>query len=181
MSESTKIAAEFWSDPGRDVPGTQWLQIPGAVENMNLRATGDPEMDWITHSAALLAKFKKPIKVLSLGCGFGVIERVLRSSDYCQLIHGVDVAEGAIEGARKAAQDEGLDGLTYEVADLNTAKLPKETYDAVYVHAALHHVFQLEHVLDQIKQTLKPGGLFVVYRVYRAIANAVPKTRSRTG
>jgi SAM-dependent methyltransferase len=75
----------------------------------------------------------------------------------------VDVAEGAIEGARKAARDEGLDGLTYEVADLNSAKLPKETYDAVYVHAALHHVFQLEHLLDQVKQTLKPGGLFVGY------------------
>jgi|KBSMisStandDraft_5_1062788.scaffolds.fasta_scaffold65195_2 SAM-dependent methyltransferase len=163
MSESTDKAAEFWSDPGRDVPGTQWLQIPGAIQNMNRRATGDPDMDWITHSAALLAKFKKPIKVLSLGCGFGVIERVLRRADYCQLIHGVDVAEGAIEGARKAAHDEGLDGLTYEVADLNTAKLPKETYDAVYVHAALHHVFQLEHLLDQIKQTLKPGGLFVMY------------------
>jgi 2-polyprenyl-3-methyl-5-hydroxy-6-metoxy-1,4-benzoquinol methylase len=163
MSESTDKAAEFWSDPGRDVPGTQWLQIPGAIQNMNRRATGDPDMDWITHSAALLAKFKKPTKVLSLGCGFGVIERVLRRSDYCQLIHGVDVAEGAIEGARKAAHDEGLDGLTYEVADLNTAKLPKETYDAVYVHAALHHVFQLEHLLDQIKQTLKPGGLFVMY------------------
>jgi SAM-dependent methyltransferase len=163
MSESTEKAAEWWSDPDREVPGTQWLQIPGASENMNRRATGDPEMDWITHSAGLLAKFAKPIKVLSLGCGFGVIERVLRRSDYCQLIHGLDVAEGAIEGARKAAQDAGLDGLTYEVADLNTAKLPKETYDAVYVHAALHHVFQLEHLLDQIKQTLKPGGLFVVY------------------
>jgi len=163
MSESTEKAAEWWSDPDRDVPGTQWLQVPGATENMNLRATGDPEMDWITHSAGLLAKFAKPIKALSLGCGFGVIERVLRRSDYCQLIHGVDVAEGAIEGARKAAQDEGLRGLTYEVADLNTAILPKETYDAVYVHAALHHVFQLEHLLDQIKQTLKPGGLFVVY------------------
>ena len=163
MSESTEKAAEWWSDPDRDVPGTQWLQVPGAIENMNLRATGDPEMDWITHSAGLLAKFAKPIKALSLGCGFGVIERVLRRSDFCQLIHGVDVAEGAIEGARKAAQDEGLDGLTYEVADLNTATLPEKTYDAVYVHAALHHVFQLEHLLDQIKQTLKPGGLFVVY------------------
>jgi SAM-dependent methyltransferase len=163
MSESTAKAAEWWSDPDREVPGTQWLQIPGAVENMNRRATDDPEMDWITHSGALLAKFTKPVKALSLGCGFGVIERVLRRSDYCQLIHGIDVAEGAVEGARKAAQEEGLDGLTYEVADLNTAKLPKEAYDAVYVHAALHHVFQLEHLLDQIKQTLKPGGLFVVY------------------
>lgn len=163
MIESTEKAAEFWSDPGRDVPGTQWLLVPGAVENMNRRATGDPGMDWITHSASLLAKFAKPVRALSLGCGFGVIERILRRSDYCQLIHGMDVAEGAIEGARKAAKDEGLDGLTYEVADLNTAKLPNETYDVVYVHAALHHVFQLEHLLDQIKQTLKPGGLFVIY------------------
>jgi SAM-dependent methyltransferase len=163
MSDTTEKAAEWWSDPESEAPGTQWVRVPGVDENMNRRATGDPEMDWITHSAGLLAKFPKPIKTLSLGCGFGVIERVLRRCDYCQLIHGVDVAEGAIEGARKAAQDQGLDGLTYEVADLNTATLPKETYDAVYVHAALHHVFQLEHLLDQIKQTLKPGGLFVVY------------------
>ena len=27
---------------------------------------------------------------------------------------------------------------------------------------ALHHVFHLEHLLDQIKATLKPGGLLVV-------------------
>jgi 2-polyprenyl-3-methyl-5-hydroxy-6-metoxy-1,4-benzoquinol methylase len=130
---------------------------------MNRGATGDPGIDWINHSASLLAHFKKPIKALSLGCGFGVIERVLRRGDFCQLVHGVDVAEGAIEGARKTAEAEGLDGLTYEVADLNTAKFPAETYDAVYVHAALHHVFQLEHLLDEIKQTLKPTGLFVVY------------------
>ena len=147
MSESTEKAAEWWSDRSHDVPGTQWPGVPGATENMNHRATGDPEMDWIAHSAGLLSRFAKPIKALSLGCGFGVIERVLRRSDACQLIHGLDVAEGAIQGARKAAQDEGLDGLTYEVADLNTATLPKETYDAVYVHAALHHVFQLEHLL----------------------------------
>ncbi len=163
MSKETEKAAEWWSDPDRGAPGTQWLQVPGTIENMNRRASGDPEMDWITHSAGLLAKFAKPIKALSLGCGFGIIERVLRRCDYCQLIHGVDVAEGAIEGARKAALDERLDGLTYEVADLNTTKLPKGTYDVVYVHAALHHVFQLEHLLDQIKQTLKPGGLFVMY------------------
>jgi 2-polyprenyl-3-methyl-5-hydroxy-6-metoxy-1,4-benzoquinol methylase len=60
--------------------------------------------------------------------------------------------------ARKTAEAEGLEGLTYEVADLNTTKFPPETYDTVYAHAALHHVFQFEHLLDQIKQTLKPGG-----------------------
>ncbi len=83
---------------------------------------------------------------MSVGCGFGIIERTLRRRDFCQLIHGVDVAENAIESARKTAQAEGLDGITYEVADLNTAKFPAEAYDAVYAHAALHHVFHLEHL-----------------------------------
>jgi SAM-dependent methyltransferase len=130
---------------------------------MNCRSTGDPAIDWINHSAGLLVSFAKPVNALSVGCGFGVIERILRRRDYCQLVHGVDVAKGAIEGARKTAEAEGLDGLTYEVADLNTAKFPAQTYDVVYAHASLHHVFHLEHLLDQIKQTLKMGGLFIVY------------------
>ena len=110
-----------------------------------------------------MPKSKRPIEALSIGCGFGRIERLLRRSDYCQLIHGIDVAEAAIETARKTAAVEGLQGLTYEVADLNTATFPAETYDVVYAHAALHHVFHLEHLLNQIKQTLKPGGLLVAH------------------
>jgi 2-polyprenyl-3-methyl-5-hydroxy-6-metoxy-1,4-benzoquinol methylase len=94
---------------------------------MNRRATGYPAIDWINHSAGLLISFAKPIKALSVGCGFGILERTLRRHDFCQLIHGVDVAENAIESARKTARAEGLDGLTYEVVDLNTASFPAET------------------------------------------------------
>lgn len=163
MSEATKKAAEWWSNPESEASETQWVAVPGVTENMNLRASGDPAINWIKHSASLLNTFAKPIKALSLGCGFGIIERVLRRYDFCQIIHGVDVAENAIESARKTAQAEGLVGITYEVADLNTVQLPAQVYDVVYAHAALHHVFQLEHLLDQIEQALKPGGLLVAY------------------
>jgi 2-polyprenyl-3-methyl-5-hydroxy-6-metoxy-1,4-benzoquinol methylase len=163
MTEVIKKAADWWSDPQSAAPETQWVRVPGVNENMNRRASGDPAIDWINHSASLLSSFEKPIKALSIGCGFGIIERVLRSQDFCQLIHGVDVAENAIENARKTAEAEGLDGLTYEVADLNTVQFPADTYDIVYAHAALHHIFQLEHILDEIKHTLKPGGLLVAY------------------
>lgn len=163
MSEAIKKAAEFWSNPDSEAPETQWVRVPGVEENMNRRATGDPAIDWINHSASLLGSFAKPVRALSIGCGFGIIERRLRRQDFCQLIHGVDVAENAIETARKTAEAEGLDGLTYEVADLNAAKFPPETYDVVYAHASLHHIFQLEHLLNEIKRTLKPGGLFYVY------------------
>jgi len=162
MSESTKKVAKRWGDPQSEPPGTQWVGVPGVAENINRRATGNPKIDWINHSGSLLARFKKPIKALSLGCGFGAIERVLRRRNYCQFIHGVDVAERAIESARRQAAAEGLDGLTYEVADLNTVTFPEDTYDVVYAHACLHHVFHLEHLLDQIKRTLRMGGMFVV-------------------
>ena len=161
-SDAAEKVAVWWSDPQSEAPGTQWVEVPGVKESINRRATGDPAIDWIDHSASLLASFTKPIKVLSVGCGFGAIERLLRRRDYCQHVHGVDIAGAAIEAATKTAEAERLEGLTYEVADLNTAEFPKETYDAVYAHASLHHVFHLEHLLDQIKRTLKPGGLFVV-------------------
>jgi len=161
-SDAAEKVAVWWNDPQSEAPGTQWVQVPGVKESINRRATGDPAIDWIDHSASLLGSFTKPIKVLSVGCGFGAIERLLRRRDYCQHVHGVDIAGAAIEAATKTAEAERLEGLTYEVADLNTAEFPKETYDAVYAHASLHHVFHLEHLLDQIKGTLKPGGLFVV-------------------
>jgi 2-polyprenyl-3-methyl-5-hydroxy-6-metoxy-1,4-benzoquinol methylase len=162
MSEAIRKAAEWWSDPESEAPGTQWVQVPGVKESINRRATGDPAIDWIDHSASLLASFTKPINLLSVGCGFGAIERLLRRRDYCQHIHGGDIAGAAIEAATKTAEAEHLEGVTYEVADLNRAEFPKEKYHAVYAHACLHHVFHLEHLLDQIKWTLKPGGLLVV-------------------
>ena len=54
MSESTEKAAEWWSDPESGVPAHSGFST-GAAENMNRRATGDPEMDWITHSAGSIS------------------------------------------------------------------------------------------------------------------------------
>jgi 2-polyprenyl-3-methyl-5-hydroxy-6-metoxy-1,4-benzoquinol methylase len=163
MNEATKKAAEWWNDPQSQPPGTQWVELPAVAANINRRASDDAAIDWLNHSASFLTHQPKPVKALSVGCGFGIIERILRQRGICESIDGLDIADSAIQGAREKAAAEGLSGLTYEVADLNTVNLPAETYDVVYAHASLHHVFQLEHLLDQIKKTLKPDGFFIVY------------------
>ena len=101
--DAAKKVVGWCSDPQNQAPGTQGLEVPGAQENANRRATGDSAIDWIDHSAKLLPNFGRPIKALSIGCGFGTIGRILRRRDYCQLIHSIDGAESAIEAARKAA------------------------------------------------------------------------------
>lgn len=177
--------AGWLGDPQSEALGTQRVQVPGVKESVNRRATADQAIDWIDH-ASLLAGFTKPINVLSVGCGFGAIEVLLRRRDYCQHVYGVDIAAGTIEAAGKTAEAERLTDLSCEVANLNTAEFSKKKYHGVYSHALLHHVFHLEHLLDQIKRTLKPGRLFLCgeraarFRLDTAAENTIATVRLRS-
>jgi ubiquinone/menaquinone biosynthesis C-methylase UbiE len=48
-------------------------------------------------------------------------------------------------------------------ADLNFVELPVEHYDVIWSSGCLHHIMNLEHLLDQVRRALRPGGLFVVH------------------
>ena len=52
--DAAKKVAGWCSDPQNQAPGTQVLEVPGAQENANRRATGDSAIDWIDHLAKLL-------------------------------------------------------------------------------------------------------------------------------
>ena len=103
-----------------------------------------------------------PERGLSLGCGSGRAERHLIQAGVCSSFHGIDIADDAIEKARGYAADEKVE-CTYEVQDLNTLSLPREEYDLVVAQTSLHHVLRLEHVLDAVRSSLKPMGVFWVH------------------
>jgi ubiquinone/menaquinone biosynthesis C-methylase UbiE len=159
--ESTQRVVDYWNT---ELPEKFfWIELPEVASYVHRRATGDPNTDWVSHSERFMDEMPKPRTALSLGCGTGIIERIVRKRDICQSIDGYDVADAAIETARNLAIAEGLSGLNYRVADLHTLVLPPDTYDVVYAHAILHHIFYLERLLEQIYNTLKPGGVLVVY------------------
>ena len=99
--------------------------------------------------------------MLSLCCGFGAVEQhmvaYLDSVDTCV---AVDIAEGAVEEAARRAAGLGLDKvIRYDVANLNAYEWPDSTYDLVVATGALHHLAELEGVLDGVVRCLKPGGV----------------------
>src|SRR4051812_10549516 len=77
---------------------TQWFVIPAVQANLARRASGSDQVDWISDSAHFVAALGRPARALSLGSGFGLLERQLITSGTCATIHGIDISPGAVEG-----------------------------------------------------------------------------------
>jgi SAM-dependent methyltransferase len=86
-------------------------------------------------------------RCLSVGAGRGRVEQHLVEVGLCSNFDAFDV---------------NTDGGA-EFSDLNFATLQANTYDFILCHGALHHLINLEHVLDQINGALKPDGIVVIY------------------
>jgi SAM-dependent methyltransferase len=107
-------------------------------------------------------KDKIPVaECLTLCCGHGERDRRLSKMGFFENCLGLDISPEAIESCRKNAFIEKLDNLKYSIANLNTEKLNRNTYDLIYVGGGMHHILNLEHLVDEIYQSLKPGGLLV--------------------
>ena len=104
---------------------------------------------------------KKVEKALSVSCGTGYWERRISSQGYASAIDAFDASAGVLRWARDLAREKGLSNINYRQADLNTERLPAGEYDVVVSVAALHHLLDLEHGLDEIRRCLKPGGYLV--------------------
>ncbi|MER8622909.1 methyltransferase domain-containing protein [Mesorhizobium sp. M1143] len=100
--------------------------------------------------------------MLSIGCGYGDLERHFMRIDASIMCDAFDIAPAAIQGAILAARQEGFTGIQYRCADIETAGLEQGVYDAAWFNGSLHHIQALERVLERVHNSLKPGGLLFV-------------------
>lgn len=100
-------------------------------------------------------------QALSIGCGFGDLDRQAYQDGLFQHCLGLDIAEGAIRTAAERAKAADYP-IEYAVADLNNPAFRGRLgpFDLIYANASLHHVGQLEQLFSEIAAVLKPDGLF---------------------
>lgn len=107
-------------------------------------------------------KEKAPVKnCLSLCSGHGDRDRRIAKLGFFKNCLSLDISEDAIKNASQAALKEEVLNIEYKIADLNVDRLEKDAFDLVYVGAGMHHISNLEHLVNEIHECLKPGGLFV--------------------
>jgi SAM-dependent methyltransferase len=157
MNSQASVVSDFWSVNRHGVSAAlSWLEHPVLKRRTHERVSGHPDIgtaEWFK-----LNFLDGPVEnALSLGCGFGEFDRTAILLPIAKHIDAVDIAEGAVEHARRVNADLPI---SYSVRDLNEAVFSEGKYDAVLAVSSVHHVFQLEHLFRQCRRCLKPGGLF---------------------
>lgn len=144
--------------------GRTWTEAGPEIEQyINRRISGDPTINWIEYAVNKYCRQReRPIHCLSLGCGNGGLERAIAKLDGFDSCDAYDLAEERVKTARQLAESQELRHITYHVADVNAVQLQPNRYDAVWINMALHHFESLEHICQQIQQSLKQDGVLIL-------------------
>lgn len=106
----------------------------------------------------LLKEYGPKKRCLSLGSGIGRVEKYLIKIGFAANFETIEI------NPRHNVVSRNIDSrIDAREGDLNFVELKSNTYDFVLCHGILHHLINLEHVLDQINQSLKPNGLLLIY------------------
>jgi SAM-dependent methyltransferase len=100
----------------------------------------------------------RPLDVLDIGCGHGLIHPYLSGAGY--RLTGVDVAENAIEIARRRNAH-----VHYDVYDGSRLPYADETFDVIFTICVMHHVpvDQRDIFVNEARRVLRRGGSFVIF------------------
>jgi len=103
-------------------------------------------------------------RVLELGCGIGRLSLGLARNGMD--VVGIDISRKRIAIAKNyfisVKEKEVIGNIDYVVADLNRIVFEECQYDAVIVWDVLHHIPEIEHLINEVMKSLKPGGNFLV-------------------
>jgi ubiquinone/menaquinone biosynthesis C-methylase UbiE len=98
--------------------------------------------------------------VLEYGCGTGLVSRAL--SPHVATILAVDTSPRMLEVLDRKAREEKIGNITTLAHDLTQQPLPDNGFDLVMSSMTLHHIPDVEALLDKFFAALKPGGYLVV-------------------
>ena len=112
-------------------------------------------------------QLKRPLRVLDLACGGGLITCAIASQGHRTL--GLDLSAEEIHLAKLFAQEERLDGMFLQmnlIDDPTWEKTVEHTLggkpDVITLAYALHHLPQVESFVERLSRWLDPGACLLV-------------------
>jgi ubiquinone/menaquinone biosynthesis C-methylase UbiE len=105
--------------------------------------------------------FPTRARVLEVGCGTGVLSRVLARRSGVSAVIGVDPAPGLLDRARELAT--GMSNLTFAVADGRELPFAEAEFEVVVFDSTLSHIPQPAPAIAEAFRVLRPGGVLAAF------------------
>jgi ubiquinone/menaquinone biosynthesis C-methylase UbiE len=113
------------------------------------------------HAFLEAVSFHPSARVLEVGCGTGVLTRVLATwPDVAQVV-GVDLATALVARARELAAD--LPSARFEEGDARSLRYDSGSFDVVVFDSTLSHVPEPTAALAEAFRVLAPGGVLAAF------------------
>jgi SAM-dependent methyltransferase len=132
-------------------------RLAGVLE---LRAA-DPRQKEMLNAYLSEIAFPKEARVLEFGCGTGAITRTLARWPGVAKAVGIDPSATFIAKAKTLSN--GLNNVSFEIADGRTVTLDDKSFDVVVVHTTLCHVPEPQKLLAQAYRVIKTDGWLAVF------------------
>lgn len=116
----------------------------------------------------LVDRLEAGIDVVDVGCGSGRAMNQLARAYPNSTFTGYDLCPEAVENARRESEGLGLRNVRFEARD--ATNLSGETFDLAFTFDAVHDQAQPAAVLANIRQLLRPGGVYLMQDIDAASA-----------
>lgn len=138
----------------------------------NVKRFDDAAADWdekpqrvalarrVAQAIAQAIPLASSMQVLEYGCGTGLVARAL--SPHVATILAVDTSPRMLEVLAQKAKEEKIGNITTLAHDLTQEPLLDKDFDLVLSSMTLHHIPDIEALLDRFFSALKPGGYLAV-------------------
>ena len=121
----------------------------------------DPQHQAMRRSFLGDIEFPAEARVLEVGCGTGVLTRMLASWPGVGEVVGVDPAASLLARAERLA--DGLRHVVFQEADGRSLPFPGDSFDIVVFDSTLSHVSGPEQTLMEAHRVLKRPGRLAVF------------------
>jgi ubiquinone/menaquinone biosynthesis C-methylase UbiE len=135
-----------------DLDAAMQKRLAGVLETRG----ADPQQQSMRRSFLNGIDFPAQAVVLEVGCGTGVLTRVLARWPNVESVVGVDPAASLIKEARALASD--LPNVTFHEADGRSLPFDDGAFDVVVFDSTLSHVPEPERALAEAFRVLRPNG-----------------------
>ena len=133
-----------------DAVAKTWDENPGRVKMAHDVATAIRDTLRLT----------KDMDVLDFGCGTGLL--TLQIQPFVRSVMGADSSQGMIDILSAKVKEQGLKNVTARHVDLDKGGVLDGQYDLVVSSMTLHHVPEIQPLIDRFARILKPAGVLAI-------------------